>query len=237
MRNLKPVLYVLCCLVLCIATFAQAGQKSIQSAPRDYLPGSDRSLVQLTNPVDGTLWSVWSYSNGAEFDLAISATAVEGNTTELLLIGEADHFDQSEPALTVDANGTLYLAYTEQVGRAGKRLVVSALPFGGTTWTFPVTMSGPARGLGSPALAVVSDRVVLAFQVRDGIEILDLPPLQLSYDMNFTDDPDPVSNYWPEPDADEDEEYRTHGNIADGEVQNTIFGPGQSSGSGNGTED
>ena len=176
-----------------------AGARDIQQ-PAGFVPGMDGTPVQLIHPIDGQLWAAWTYRNGAESDIAISAIENRGSWSEPVLLGLDDGIDQLQPALAVDSFGTLYLAYTEQ---PTNRIVVSSLAMTDDTWTAPVAV---ASGGSSPALRVVGTALVLAHRAGETTRILELPLRTLSYGADTSDGPDPVGTVWPAFRAQSDDE-------------------------------
>ena len=188
----------------------------------------------MSNPVDGRIWSIWSYRNGAEFDLAISSNSA-GIESDLQLVGLGDGLSQSQPALTIDAAGNVYLAYIERHGRGENRLLVSSLRYNRSTWSVPTALTETTPGIAMPALEVIGDRLVVAFRSDDGVDIVQLPLLTQVILGNFTDGPDPISDKWPSvipPALDDDD---TQDGIMGDPVQNTIFGPGSQPNGGDGS--
>jgi hypothetical protein len=231
MRNPKLALCLLCCLTLLASTAVLAKPGDLRAQPRQFLPATDGPLVQLSNPVDGRIWSIWSYRNGAEFDLAISSNSA-GIESELQLVGLGDGLSQSQPALTVDAVGNVYLTYIERLGRRENRLVVSSLRYNRSTWSVPTALTEATPGIATPALEVIGDKLIVAFRSADGVDILQLPLLPQVILGNFTDGPDPISDKWPivsPPALDGDD---TQDGIIGDPVHNTLFGPGSQSGGG-----
>ena len=95
---------VICCVLAAFAMPSFAGGRFLE--PRRFDPATDGDLVQVT--VDGRTISAWTYRNGSETDIAIqSLDKASGQSGELVLIGRDDRIDQTRPALTVDANGSL----------------------------------------------------------------------------------------------------------------------------------
>ena len=67
--------------------------------------------VVVEDSVRGVTWSAWAYRNGAEYDIAVSWLDSSGRWSEPELLGFDDDVDQRDPALLVDRNGVVYLAY------------------------------------------------------------------------------------------------------------------------------
>jgi hypothetical protein len=195
MRKPLSVVALFCIVSLLAGTLAWAGSRGRDLPPR-YSPGSmDGRLVEALNPVDGTLWAAWAYRNGAEYDLAIAYRDDQGFWSEPTLIGIDDGMDQTQPALTADTRGNVYLAYTEE---SPGRIMLVWLQAGASGWSTPVSLTAPEVPGKQPALRVVGDRLVIGFRSDRGLVILDLPLLDpiVSGDM-IEDGPDPVGAYDP----------------------------------------
>jgi len=146
---------------------ARAGR----TLPDRYAPGSlDGTPVVVEHPFDGSTWSVWSYRNGAEYDIALSIRDADGAWSEPTFFGLDDDLDQVDPALAFDPTGTAYLAFA--VRQTGT--VQFALRVGGTrTWVGPAVASPADVRSSNPAVRIVGDRVVLAFRAGDSVAIAD----------------------------------------------------------------
>jgi len=176
--------------LLCLAGSVFAGARDV-GQPARFVPQMDGLPVQLMNPVDGALWAAWTYRNGAESDIAISSIERHGSWSEPTLLGLDDGINQVQPALAVDAFGTLYLAYSEQ--RTG-RIVVSSRAVWDSAWTTPVAV---ASGGAAPSLRVVGSTLVLAHRAGLTTHILELPLRSLAMEGTTSDGPDPVGTVWP----------------------------------------
>jgi hypothetical protein len=178
---------VVCGLIVSAAPAAWAGR----GIPPRYAPASlDGRLEQVENPVSGDVWAVWSYRNGAEYDVALVSTEDDGLWSEPSFVGEFDGRDQLEPVLAADAAGNIYLAYAE---RSPSRIMLSWLEAGTDRWSTPVALTGEGVRATSPALRIVGERLVVAFRSGRGLVLLDLPLLEPTLHGNiFNDGPDPV---------------------------------------------
>lgn len=192
MRKTLALLVAFACLIVCSQTFAGRGRDV--GRPHRFAPESrDGDLVQVQNPTDGRNWAAWAYRNGAEFDLAIAATDAAGFWSEPVFVGLDDGSDQIQPAITVDGLGTIYLAY---VDRAADTILITALRAGTDAWSMPTALTEPSAHGRSPSLAVVGNRLVVAYRSGDEVRIMDLPLLPaLSPTLGthgINDGPDPT---------------------------------------------
>jgi len=192
MRKPLSLTVLICCLAMLASSLAFAGPRG-RDLPQRYVPASlDGRLVEVLNPLDGTLWAAWAYRNGAEYDLAVSCRDERGFWSEPTFIGEFDGLDQTQPALAADNWGNVYLAYTEQ---RPDRIMLTWLEAGTSVWSTPSPVTEPEVAAMYPALRAVGDRLVVAFRSGRGLVILDLPLLEPALNGNiFNDGPDPVES-------------------------------------------
>ena len=167
----KPLaLLVLAGLILSAPAF---GRGRDVNRPHRFAPESrDGGLVQIQNPTDGHSWAAWAYRNGAEFDVAIASTDAAGFWSEPIFVGLDDGSDQIQPDLAMDHRGTIYLAF---VDRASDTIVISARSAFTQAWSVPTALTDPTEHGRSPSLAVVADRLVVAYRTGNEIQIIDLP--------------------------------------------------------------
>ncbi len=192
MRKTLALLVAFACLIVCTQTFAGRGRDV--GRPHRFAPESrDGGLVRIQNPTDGRTWAAWSYRNGAEFDLAVSATDAAGFWSEPVFVGLDDGSDQIQPAITVDRLGTVYLAF---VDRTADTILITVLRAGTDAWSVPKALTEPRVRGRSPSLAVVGTRLVVAYRSGDEVRIMDLPLLPApSLPMGtqgINDGPDPT---------------------------------------------
>ena len=190
MRNIRR----LSCLVLCfnLALGVALAAPRTERLPHRFLPRSlDGDLVQVTSPADGTTWAAWSYRNGGEYDIAVASLRDDGRWSEPLLIGEHDRADQIGPSLIADGNGNVYLAYAN--ARAGQ-LFVALLRAGEEAWRSPRALTYIERSADSPQLAIIGDRLIVAFQADAKTEIVHIPLAGPGYGEELVDNPDPVDD-------------------------------------------
>ncbi len=170
MRRIERLVVACGAAVLAAGALAAAGRTT--AMPPRYSPSSlDGPLVQLDNAVDGRTWAVWAFRNGAEYDLALSFVDSNGGWHVPSLVGEGDRRNQTQPTLATDAKGTVYLAFVDGPER---RLLMSALVAGETTWSPLVTLSAPDERAAKPVLRVVGERLVVAYLVAGKLQVLDL---------------------------------------------------------------
>ena len=189
---------IACCLLLVSASPLLADSRQ----PHRFIPSRDADLVQLRNAVDGRSVAAWTYRNGAETDIAVSVLSPTGLWTEPELIGTDDGEDQAQPALAVDSQGTLYLAYVE---RNGGRLMLTALTFGSKQWTRPVVVAQSERSVERPALLVSANRRLIAGYF-DGqrVRLVELRLIRPNSPVQMNDGPDPVGDHGPNDDLPDD---------------------------------
>jgi len=192
MRKPLSLILLFCCLAVLASSLVLAAPRG-RDLPQRYVPTSlDGRLVEVLNPVDGTLWAAWAYRNGAEYDIAVSCRDARGLWTEPTLIGVYDGLDQTEPALAADNWGNLYLVYSEQ---RPDRIMLTWLEPGTSAWSTPVRLTESGVLSTDPALRVVGDRLVVAFRSGRALAILDLPLLSPVMSGGiFNDGPDPVES-------------------------------------------
>lgn len=155
----------LACLVLTVAVSAASAGPSGDVPPDHRFGARDGAPVQVTQPMTGRTFAVWSYRSGAEYDLAIAVRESDGRWGAPVFLGAADRLDQTTPAIETDPWGNLYLVYAV---RETGQILLTTLPLGYDRWTEPVSVTrGGERGL-SPSLAVVSDRLVIAYRSFQG---------------------------------------------------------------------
>lgn len=199
MRSPITCLVVLSLVVVSGMSWAGPGK------PDRFQPDSlDQQLTQTINPVDGRVWSAWSYRNGAEYDIAVTVSGADA-WAEPVFFGLDDGIDQSAPSLASDASGNVYLAFTQ--GSPG-RVLLTVLGAGARTWAMPVVLTPPAVDARSPAVRVIGGRLALAFaQGSERLTILDLPLYSPGFlgGNGFTDGPDPVGSSRPETGDDDDD--------------------------------
>jgi hypothetical protein len=194
------VAIILTSLISAVASASARGERR-EDHPRRYVPQFDGAIVQVRNDIDGRMWSAWAYRNGGNYDLALSVSVSPGIWSQPVLIGLDDGLDQGQPALTVDARGTLYLAYVNGDGA----LVVRALRAHAIVWSYPIGLTDPRGELAFPSLKVVGDSLVLGFRLGEGVELATLPLLPAPADsiQSIYDGPDPTGG---RDEEDEDEE-------------------------------
>jgi hypothetical protein len=191
MRKTLALLVAFACLIFCAPTF---GRGRDVGRPHRFAPEArDGGLVQIQSPTDGRTWAAWAYRNGAEFDLAISFTDRAGFWSEPVFVGLDDGSDQIQPALAVDRLGTVYLAF---VDRASDVIVITALRAGTQVWSMRTALTEPAAHGRWPSLAVVGNRLVVAYRSGDEVQIMDLPLLPAlspaATTQGINDGPDPT---------------------------------------------
>lgn len=208
---LKSSVALVCCCVALAATSVAAPIKEIgRDAPTRYLPSWDGRLasVELT---DGSAWNVWSYRNGAEYDLALAFRSPDGDWAPTEFIGEADGSDQLQPQAIADAAGHLYVTWVDRRGNLSLA-IRSAV---GTGWS-PATVIAEGQRLATPTMGIVGDRLVIAYRDGAGVSMVDLPLLQTLVlqgafgQHGLHDVPDPVTRENPYDRTGKEDEDRPH---------------------------
>jgi hypothetical protein len=173
--------------------------------PDRFVPGSlDRDPVVVEDAAAGMTWSAWAYRNGAEYDLAVSWLDASGQWSEPEFFGVDDDLDQFDPALTVDRNGVVYLAFVERDGNSVYLAVRRGLD---EPWVGPHVAVRAEDGASSPALRQVGDRMVLAFRDGDQVSMVDfdLVPSPVIRTFGIQEGPDVIDPLGREITADNDE--------------------------------
>jgi hypothetical protein len=139
---------------------------------RQYSRGLDGHPVTATSPVDGAVWTAWTFVDRAGSDIAITTQDASGSWTDPVFFQSSDGLNQRQPDLSVDANGTVYLAYA--VAQTGEIFLVTR-PYTTGEWTLPSRISAPNERASGPALRIVSNRLVVAYRAGRDTVIVDLP--------------------------------------------------------------
>jgi hypothetical protein len=142
-----------------------------KGSPSGRAPQIDGPVTTLAGP-DGRLWAAWAYRASGEFDIAVSsrdASATAWNAP--LFLGRRDGVDETDPALTIDPRGNVYVAFTVT---NPSRVAVAVLPVGSSSWSKPTVISG-TEVASSPALVLVGDRLIVAYRTLRGVGVVDLP--------------------------------------------------------------
>jgi len=202
----KPRMFLCRCLITTVALAGLAvAADSGPDRPARFLPDLDREFVQVANPLNGTTWAAWTYSNGSETDIALSHRDADGLWSQVQRIGLEDLESQRQPALSVDEHGTTYLVYAE-VGTG--RIFVTARGLDAREWTTPAAVSPVGVVAAAPAAMIAANRkLVIGYIVDDRINLRELPllpPVVLGFG---NDGPDPVGGMiWP-PEVVDDTDY------------------------------
>ncbi len=143
---------------------------------RHYVPRFDGAPVVAVDPASGSVWSAWTYRLGGESAVAVAVRRAGEPWAEPTFFGLDDGLSQAQPALLVDGDGIVYLAYAVRETGA---IEMSAFYPGREAWFDPQTVSDPSERGSAPALKLVADRVVLAYRVAGapGIQLRDWPKL------------------------------------------------------------
>ena len=158
--------------VLAVATAAQARSVDPQVTPSRYLGHMDTGLVSVVSPVDGRLWSAWTYRSGAESDIAVSVRSTSGIWSEPVFLGFGDGKSQLDPAIAFDPWGNLYIAHT--VRETGVLQVVR-LAIGATRMSSPVIVSAPGERAASPTMMATVQSVVIGYRIGPKVVLRAIP--------------------------------------------------------------
>jgi len=204
--------FVLVCTVctLLVSLAVQAAPSKLD-LPYRHIRTLDGPTV-LVSDNDGRTFAVWSYRNGAEFDIAVSRQDENGLWSAPRFFGLDDGLDQVRPAVAVDGDGNIYLAFEI---RSSGRILMKVLPAGSDAWSYTVSLTGVSRHGTAPALQVVRDRLVVAYQ-SDGETVIVARPIYRNspHLQGLQDDPDPATDYRDPGNSSEDDETAVGGDYA-----------------------
>ena len=197
MRNIQRFAVLACVALAGVAAAVAAGRTA--ALPPRYAPSSlDGELKIVDNPVDGRSWAVWAYRAGAEYDVALSVVDSNGNWQLPTFIGQADRRNQTQPTLTVDAAGTMYLAFIDGPER---RLLLTTLRLGDVEWSSALTLSDPGARAARPVLRVLGLRLVVAYTTGGQVRLRDYPlAVDGGLEEGVSEGPDPFNRQPPPPD-------------------------------------
>jgi hypothetical protein len=186
-KHIVALVAVLAVLSVCTSVFA-AGARGL---PNRYLPRSiDGPIRMIDLPDSGTTVATWAYRNGAEYDIAISTSGANGEWSDPIFLGHNDGRDQVEPVLAADANGNLYVAFTD---RGEDRVMMAYRPADRTDWTHPWAITPQGVGAETPGVLVVGDRLIVAVKIGRAIQMIDMPVFSSgSTARTINDSPDPI---------------------------------------------
>ncbi len=171
---------------LLLALPASSGVWAADLPHRYSAPNLDSGLVQIYDPVDGRYWAAWAYRSGTEYDIAISVRQADGLWSEPRFIGRANSRSEIQPAMALDPEGNLYLAFAI---RETGQIMLSTLRPTQDTWSAPVpVVLEPGRHF-TPVLRVVPGQLVIAYRTGPRVEIT-LLPLIGPMTMGMNDGPD-----------------------------------------------
>ena len=196
MPKTQTTLSVCLCIAVAATTIAVAApiNELSRDKPLRYVPGWDGDLSSA-EAAGGGEWTVWSYRNGDEHDIALALRDAEGNWQPTVFIGVDDGVDQLHPQMITDPSGHLYVAWIDRGGELSMA-IHSAV---GTGWSPPAVVAEGFR-LGWPTMAIVGDRLVIGYRDGGRVSLIDLPLLdQLVAEGAFGlsglhDVPDPVTS-------------------------------------------
>ena len=167
----SAVIFTICLTLLASAGSVFAGGRG-QRTPIRFAPNSlDQQPVTAVNPLDGSVWTAWAWRDGAEYSIALSIQS-EGVWSEPFFIGRDDNLNQVSPAIVFDDRGVAYLAWTVLPESQVMIVAIAESPQAGLNLRTVSTRNIPST---EPALAVVRDRLVVAFQADRKTVLRDLP--------------------------------------------------------------
>jgi len=187
-RHVFPILLIACAIAAGGALAAAPGAEP----PFRFNPGLDGAPVYATDSSSGATWAAWAYRWRGEFDLALSMRSSGGAWSDPMFVGRLDGLDQGSPAMVCDAAGNLYLVFAV---RQTAQIYLSGLARGTSEWSVPARVTVPGERGYSPAVAVVADRLVVAYRTADGKVALRERPLIAAdgiQPFSITDGPDGV---------------------------------------------
>lgn len=168
--------------VIVISGIALAGSAAAAGRPAEidggvfghrlYVHGLDGQPVTATSPLDGSVWAAWTFADRAASDVAVSVLESSGSWSDPVLFESFDGLSQREPDVAIDAGGTVYVVYS--VAQSEEIFLVARPPWTGE-WSSPSRVSAPDESASAPILQVVGDRLVIAYRVGRGTNIVDLP--------------------------------------------------------------
>ncbi|HEX5043197.1 MAG TPA: hypothetical protein VFV75_09840 [Candidatus Polarisedimenticolaceae bacterium] len=171
-----------------VAAAAHARTTDPAATPSRYLGrGVDTGLVTATNPLDGRLYSAWTYRAGSETDIAVSVRNAEGVWSEPVFVGYSDGRNQVDPALSFDAAGNLYLAHTLQ---ESGQVVVSRLAAGATRLSSQMLVSLPGERAFAPTLMPIETALLVGYRVGDRVVLRMVSLTAASSPLGIQDGPD-----------------------------------------------
>jgi hypothetical protein len=177
-------------LALSLSDAAWAASSKPTSQPRA-IPGHVSELdgpVTTLSASDGRTWAAWSYRARGEFDIAVSfADANTATWSQPMFLGGRNGTDEIDPAIAVDSNGVVYVAFET---KNPSRVSVAVLSPHMTSWSEPLVVSG-AEDASSPALTLLGNRPVVAYKTGHGVRIA-LPIYDGENELYLGDGPDPV---------------------------------------------
>jgi len=196
MRRPCTILVLTVGVLLAAGAALAAGRNTL---PHRFLPSTDRGLIQATNPSDGSSWSIWSYRNGAESDLAISTLNDRGYWSEPTFIGSDDGVSQIQPAMVVTEQGIIIVAYAEaETGRVMLTGLIDGI------WTTPRRINPEGTRARGPAMLLLGDRLVIAYIEGGSTKIQNLSVTR-GISTNTNEGPDPVGSKPPEDSREDDD--------------------------------
>jgi hypothetical protein len=165
-----------------------AGPGARSGPPAEFAPQTDGPLAMSVGP-GGRIWAAWAYRATGEFDVAVAFRDGAGSWSSPSYVGRRDWLDEIEPAIAVDGQGTVYVAFTI---RGSGHVSLAALPAGSSTWLGPVVVSG-AELASSPAIRIVRGCLIVAYRTPGGVGIADFPVVARPAEiLGIQDGPDGV---------------------------------------------
>jgi hypothetical protein len=149
-----------------------------------HVPQLDGPATTLIAP-DGRAFAAWAYRASREFDIAVTTRDAGAATWSApVFFGRTNGADDLQPAITVDANGSAYVAFA--TGNPS-RIELAVLPNGSNVWLAPVTVSG-TDAASAPTMMLVGDRLIVAYRTARGVGLVNLPILGGGNQLNGIED-------------------------------------------------
>ncbi len=162
-----------------------------QHAPY-YHGGNDGPISMATAP-DGSLWAVWSYTHGAETDIAVSKAI--GNTwTAPVLLGADNGRTDLDPRIAFTRLGTPVVTWwMKSTLDVHAMVMLSFLQHG--SWSHAYPHSDPSQDARHPAFITGNEALSLAFELTNpitGDSSISIAPVREPEPTGGTNGPDPI---------------------------------------------
>lgn len=193
-RKLLVPCLVLCFVLVAVSTPAEASSRAsrLPHSHAPYYHGDGDGPIAMAQAPDGTLWAVWSYARGGEFDVAVSRSI--GRTwTPPELIGSNNGWNDRDPQIAFLTDGSAIITWWQEGRGEVARVLVSCQS--GAGWTSPEVMSDPGLAAQQPRLYTEGESVSVGFITMDpatGEGGFTLRPVPSNRPKGGTNGPDPI---------------------------------------------